>query len=186
MKKLFVCLFSFLIAGYGHASVIYSGPGANGIDTNPATSVSFSVSDHGIIDDLNVAVNIIGGHVEDFVLSIAHNGIEVQLNPFLTAHRDVIDATFDDESSNIIPAGGDLLGDYQSLEMLSAFDGEDTFGVWTLSVLDTFFPSASDTLLSWSIEVNSTSIPEPAIMGMICLGLAGIGASRRVSKSVQR
>lgn len=164
------------ISGFANAGLIYSGPGAINVDTNPATTVSFSVLDHGWIQDLNVAVNITGGHMEDFIVSIEHNGFEAQLNPFLTGHRDLFNVIFDDESLNVISAGGNLVGNYQSFEQLSVFDGIDIFGDWTLTILDSYIPDEGNTLVSWSIEVET--VPEPSTLAIFALGIMGLAARR--------
>jgi hypothetical protein len=176
-----LCLFS-LGAGAG---AIYSGPGATDVDSDPATTVSFDVWEHGTIFDVDVTVHIVPDpsspgdfHPEDLVIGISHAGVDVQLTPSaLGGHSDTFAATFDDESLNFFPILGDINGTYQSVDLLSAFLGLDVYGTWTLSIYDPFEPGEGADLASWYLQVGHA--PEPASTALIAIALSALGFSRR-------
>ncbi len=171
------------------AAFLISGPGAGNVDTNPATNVQLTSLIGGTITDLNVSVNITGDHMEDFDLFLTSPlGTVVQFRAdFLgvqapSAHIDPpLDATFDDEAFNPHDAqtlGG--TGTFQAFSLLSAFDGQELLGNWTLSILDTLLPNEGDTLVSWSISGTTTAtVPEPSTLALIGLAALGFGAARR-------
>jgi len=176
-----LCLFS-LGAGAG---AIYSGPGATGIDTDPATTVILDVFEHGSIFDVNVTLNIVPDpatpsdfHPEDLVIGLSHGGVDVQLTPSaLGGHSNTFAATFDDESPDLFPILGDINGTYQPVEALSAFLGLDVYGSWALSIYDPFKPGEGADLSSWYLEVSHA--PEPASTALIFAALSALGFSRR-------
>ena len=89
--------------------------------------------------------------------------------------RYVID--FDDEAANAV--GGPVLasGAFRPVGLLSAFDGENSAGVWTLRIRDTV---GLDPLTFFSATLN-VEIPEPGTLALAGLALAGLGlgAARR-------
>ena len=183
IKSVYLTLFAVLLSPMAaNADVIYTGPGATNVDTDPATLVDLVITDSGLLTDINVAVNITGGHMEDFAVFISHNGTTVFLiDPNVTGfgHRDIFDVIFDDASANVVTSGGDLIGDYAPLDLLSAFNGMDISGTWTLGIWDTYVPGEENSLVSWSIDVTTTAVPEPGILALLGIGLLGMGLSRR-------
>ena len=89
--------------------------------------------------------------------------------------RVVVD--FDDEAG--APVGGAVLlsGAFRPVGLLSAFDGENATGVWTLRIRDTV---GLDPLTFFSATLN-VEIPEPGSLALAGLALAGLGlgAARR-------
>ncbi len=84
-------------------------------------------------------------------------------------------AAADAAGADDIVAGGDYFatGEEGAVSLLSAFDGEDVNGTWTLRVSDN--ASGDDTSIGdWSITVEA--IPAPAAMAP--LGVAGLAGTR--------
>ena len=167
-----------------HATPFFvAGPAQNDVDTNPGTNVQLISGFAGIINDLNVSVHIVGGHMEDFNLYLkSPGGTTVQFRRNFTAPFVHIDspllATFDDEAVHVHDAqSGGATGTFQSFSPLSAFDGQQLAGVWTLTVFDGWIPNEGNDLISWSISGDAT-VPEPATLALLGLGLVGIARRR--------
>jgi subtilisin-like proprotein convertase family protein len=165
-----------------------AGPGQVDVDTSPGTEVTLTSLIAGTILDLNIYVEIVGGHMEDLDLFLTSpGGTTVQfrrnfLNPFV--HQDgPISATFDDQAPSPHDAQqalGGVLGTFQPFEMLSAFNGQQLVGLWTLTILDTFAFEGDD-LLRWNItgRVETDQVPEPATLGLLAGGLGWLAIRRR-------
>ncbi|TAE54328.1 MAG: T9SS C-terminal target domain-containing protein, partial [Bacteroidetes bacterium] len=135
---------------------------------NPATVTStLGVSVNGAISDVNV-LNIAGVHtsVSDLTFTlISPAGTEVTLvaNP-CTAADENFDFNFDDESTQTtLPCPPTAGGVYQPLDSLSAFDGQNAFGVWTLRIRDNVNFDGG-TLNSWNLEVCVDGYPNPILI----------------------
>ncbi len=112
----------------------------------------------GTINDLNV-VNLAGTHtwVNDLAITLTSpGGTTVTLWEDICDDEDNFDVNFDDEAAAgalpCPPVGG---GIYQSQDLLSAFDGENMSGTWTLSVSDVFNEDGG-ALSSWGLEICYT------------------------------
>ena len=89
--------------------------------------------------------------------------------------RVVVD--FDDEAGSTVGGAVLLSGAFRPVGLLSAFDGENATGVWTLRIRDTV---GLDPLTFFSATLN-VEIPEPGSLALAGLALAGLGlgAARR-------
>jgi subtilisin family serine protease/subtilisin-like proprotein convertase family protein len=130
--------------------VIPEGGGSSG------TTISvLNVGDGGEIYDLNVH-NLVGLHTYmgdlDFFLD-SPASTQVQLMEQACGTAENFDLNLDDEA----PAGPWPCppidgGTYQPTGLLADFDGEDSTGTWTLSIVDNF-SGDTGSLQSWSLEI---------------------------------
>ncbi len=162
---------------------VFVGPGALNVDSNPATTVNLFANVAGPIADLNIFVEIAGGHMEDFDLFLtAPDGTMVHFrsdftNPFFHIDSPLF-ATFDDEA--VLPHSAQQFGangTFQPFNPLSAFDGHQLMGIWTLSISDTFIPNEGNILVTW--RISGEVVPEPATMVLVGSGIAAAALRRR-------
>lgn len=110
-----------------------------------------------IISDINVNVNITHTWVADLVLTlISPTGTQIQLVSGQCSSNDNVNATFDD-SGNSPTCGGTptISGFVIPAQALSALNGQNSQGTWTLRVLDTANGDGGS-LNSWSLDICST------------------------------
>lgn len=133
------------------------------IPTTVATVTStLNVSNTGIINDVNV-VNLVGNHtwINDLVVKLkSPQGTEITLWSQICGNEDNFDVNFDDAAAPgalpCPPVGG---GTFVPTNLLSAFNGENAQGVWTLTV-DDVANQDGGALTSWGLEIclNSTIV----------------------------
>ncbi|MEW5870495.1 MAG: proprotein convertase P-domain-containing protein [Chloroflexota bacterium] len=174
------------LCGWGTASTVSSFTTSSLICRTPALSIpdnnttgitdSLVVSSVGLLDDLNVYVNISHTWVGDLIVSLLHQdtGTSVTLidRPGVPASANgcsynSIDATLDDEAASAVesqcsttpPAIG---GTFIPNNPLSAFDGQSSGGTWRLTISDR---ASADTgtlnqwCLSWTVHQLPVYIP---------------------------
>jgi M6 family metalloprotease-like protein len=119
----------------------------------------FEVPDSGLIHDLDVAVDITHAWIGDLTIRLEHEGVEVVLWDSQCGSTNNMDVIFDDEGSVILcaqlsdqlrlPPYAELIGG----SGLTAFDGLDRAGTWTLTLVDDY-PADPGVLVDWTLTFN--------------------------------
>jgi len=142
------------------------------IPDEDATGITstFTVPDSGTILDVNVGLDISHTYNGDLIIGLTHNGTTVLLrSPQNNINDNGYDVIVDDEGAggslgSINLAGGSSLvtspPSYTPSEALSAFDGMDKQGDWTLSVSDNVGQDTG-TLNSWSLIIDNEGTSAP-------------------------
>lgn len=161
------------------------------------TTYTFTVGQSGIVEDLNVQLAAMHTYLEDITVSVeSPAGTVVQLFSHLATGQGAQfrDTIFDDSVIGRIGSPGNFtspfVGSYQTqyaANVLSAFNGQQALGVWKLHVTD---DAAQDTgtvyragdTASWGAVLGTQlqiTVPEPATMSVLGLGLLGLIRRRR-------
>ncbi|HRG21825.1 MAG TPA: S8 family serine peptidase [Saprospiraceae bacterium] len=119
---------------------------------------TITISGHvGLITDVNVNnLNISHTFIDDLIISLkSPSGTQIVLMDRPCGSQDNIIINFDSESGNAygsFPCPPTNNGTYQSFQPLTAFDGEDPNGTWTLIVQD-LFNLDGGTINAWTLEI---------------------------------
>ncbi len=131
----------------------------------PTVTSTLTISDAGTIDDVNV-LNLDISHtwINDLIIKLkSPAGTEITLIDQICNSEDDILTNFDDESTNAyssLPCPPTNNGTYQPNQALSAFDGEDLNGTWTLTIQDVFNQDGG-TLNAWSLDICYSASSTP-------------------------
>nr|WP_294861020.1 zinc-dependent metalloprotease family protein [uncultured Fluviicola sp.] len=124
----------------------------------PTVTSTLNIPTGGTINDLNV-VNLAGTHtwINDLTVKLTSpTGTMVTLWSNICDDEDNFNLNLDDEAAAgalpCPPVGG---GTYQSQGLLSAFDGQNMSGTWTLTISDAV-NSDGGALSSWGLEICYT------------------------------
>ncbi|MCD2515845.1 PEP-CTERM sorting domain-containing protein [Massilia sp. G4R7] len=205
MTSFFIAAIMTLASAAAHAELIVTDTTYRDYDKSFGY-VSFNVTSHGTINDVNVAVEFSkcdnpyidpegsrcigqGTPFENEIVMrlIGPDGRVVNLieedtfDQGDTAGIGRITMTFTDEGQALgkrVQAGA-----FRPLGQLSMFDGMDMFGEWRLYVEDTFGSDPlevfSSSLIFNSVEPPPADVPEPGSLAVFGAGMFALGALRR-------
>ena len=134
------------------------------ISANSVTVVSstITVPINECIDDVNLLnLNIAHTFIDDLTVSLTSpsgTSVNVLFKPCWS--HDDINLNFDDSGADYttIPCPATNGGTYHPFGNFSDFNGTNTVGVWTLTILDDW-PLDGGELLGWQLEITSSECP---------------------------
>jgi len=112
------------------------------------------VSNCGEVQDVDVGLFVEHPWSGDLIVHLEHDGASIRLWDRQCGSVDDLDAFFNDEGRPYFCHAPSTVH-FQPLESLSAFDGLDTAGPWTLKIADANRRKAG-TLVRWSLSITTT------------------------------
>lgn len=188
------------------------GEPAINIDTAPpgTETLALNIEQTGLITDVNVAVQINNpadmfseAIISDMSIFLNHGSTSLTLfSSNGSAEFGTMDIIFDDEALGEVDETNfeTWIGTWRPDTPLSAFDGMDVSGDWTLLFVDNNFEDEGDSLLGWSLiaeyeepsavssggagsapvaSENVNQIPVPSTVLLFGLGMVGLGLRRQ-------
>jgi subtilisin-like proprotein convertase family protein len=168
--------------GFPDPTHIYTGDFNLPIPANPDDTKGWmddaviKVSDHIIISDLDIGINVTHTNVFDLQLFLqSPAGTKICLNMFdfkkeFSVYPNYTNTIFDDEAIFSIKGGeAPFTGRFRPVEpyKLSEFDGEDAYGSWHLQIYDAFY-NDTGTFNHFELMISA---PEPATAILLTIGV---------------
>ncbi|MCE5310774.1 MAG: proprotein convertase P-domain-containing protein [Acidobacteriales bacterium] len=177
MRMLKVLLLFVFITGVSSAGVFVSADTPMTIPDLTTVYSYITVPSGATITDVNVMIDSLS-HSYDADLRIwltSPGGTSIVLFENNGGSGDGLFGTvFDDEASTPIASGAaPFTGAFRPIQALSAFDGQNSGGIWTLTVADQIAGDRG-TLNAWSLQVDGSDVPEPATWLLGGVGLLGL------------
>ena len=126
-----------------------------GTTANVTINSTLNIPSGGVISDVNITMNVSHTWINDLTATlISPSGTQVQLvaQPCTSTSISNIIATFDDAGSNVLCGNNPgISGTVKPVQLLAAFNGENSTGIWTLRILDSFNQDGGS-LNSWSLN----------------------------------
>ncbi len=115
--------------------------------TVPNTGAPFTIA------DLNLQLGLTHSRNGDLTIRLTHNGVTVTLvGPNTALGKNFVSTVFDDQAGAFSLGGAPYNGRFQPFQALSAFNGMDLSGTWTLEVSDASNGNGSGgSLDNWSL-----------------------------------
>ena len=180
-RLLAVCAASLTTAFTAQAAVVTaSSTTPTAICDRCVVTSTLNVDTRGTLSDVNVSIVDLR-HTYDADLAIwliAPTGTTVQLfNRRGGSADNFFNTVFDDAATTAVANGAaPFTGTFRAEELLSAFNGQDAFGTWTLRVADLAGADVG-VINNWNVQL--TTVPEPGSLTLAGLALVGLGMARR-------
>jgi len=201
----FVCVAVLAVPASAASSQItapleFSGGQDGSLNDGGSITFTFSVTQSGTIQDVDLQLAMDHEYLEDLVVTLeSPNGTSVEiLTNFYDDEAILDDATFDDDVTTQIGSetspfeGTYRVHDYDSAtNTLDLFDDEDAQGTWNLTIEDecsgdtgtVYRPGNSEGYDGTKLIVT---IPEPATVGMVVVGAGVLAMFARRRRSRRR
>ncbi len=120
---------------------------------NVTVNSTLNIPTGGIINDVNIFMDVTHSWINDITATlISPAGTEVQLFVRPCSGAQDIIATFDDSGSDVVCGSvPGIVGTVRSSQLLSAFNGQNSTGNWTLRIFDGFSRDGGS-LNGWSLS----------------------------------
>jgi subtilisin-like proprotein convertase family protein len=128
--------------------------GSNGTAGEPLLTHVINISDLATIESMTVNVDVTHSYVSDLLVRIIHpSGTFIDVFSQGCTNNEDFDITFDDEAGALV-CGSPTVGTFVPNESLSAFNGLEAQGDWTILIAD-FVAQDTGNLNDWSITICS-------------------------------
>ncbi|MGA1533813.1 MAG: proprotein convertase P-domain-containing protein [Planctomycetota bacterium] len=153
----------------------------NVISENPAfpTENVITVPVSEAIVDVNISVGVTHDYIDDVTIQVASpNGTTVTLHD-QTGSANTIQITFDDQAvaNGSIPFDSLCAMQPSGPGTLADFNGGNTLGDWTISLLDNYLGGATGVLDTWCLITSDQTVNQPAlpVENLLCTSVGGSG-----------
>lgn len=165
----------------------YTGNGGDIRDLKTLTT-TINVADSFTISDVNLSLNDLEhSYWADLDISLSHGGVTIWLSRDQGGSRNANGSyVFDDAGANLISSTHYQPGTYRPFDLLSAFNGMDSAGLWTLKIYDDAFWDNGE-LCDWTLQLAgapTSEVPEPATWLTMIAGFGMVGVQMRRRKMV--